>query len=264
MSEVATPIDLIDPVPEPKPRKPRGNGKALATVSEAPAPAPVSQGDAFAALFERLARDPSVDPARIQQFLQMKREEEDRSARGAFLAAFSKLQAELPAVERKGTGHNSKKYARFEDFIQTIRTHLAAHGFSLSFRLQSEQGSIRIIGVLGHEAGHQETTDLPLPADTTGNKNNVQAWGSTISYGKRYVGMTLLGIATEDEDDDAKAAGAGETITDAQCSTILDKIAETESDIAKFCAYFRVDGVAKLQAKDYQRAIEALAAKRRK
>jgi ERF superfamily protein len=259
MTETAQlPIDAIDPVVPSKPEKRRrahnANGsKELAVQSEAPAPAPVSEGDAFTALFERLARDPSVDPARIQQFLDMKTGEEDRRARHAFLAAFAKLQAELPAVERKGTGHNSKKYARFEDFIQTVKPHLAAHGFSLSFRLQSEQGTIRIIGVLGHEAGHQETTDLPLPADTTGNKNNVQAWGSTISYGKRYVGMTLLGIATEDEDDDGKAAGNTkpvERITEKQAKDLEALAKRADVDLQIIYDRFNVTALTDLTPAD--------------
>src|SRR5688572_4050692 len=101
MTEVATiPIDQIDPVKEPKTRR-RGNGKALAVATEAPPPAPVSEGDAMLALFERMARDPQIDPARIQEFLRMKREEEDRQAVRAFNAAMAAAKAEFePIVKR--------------------------------------------------------------------------------------------------------------------------------------------------------------------
>ena len=59
---------------------------------------------------------------------------------------------------------------------------------------------------------------LQEAGDKSGNKNDVQALGSTISYGKRYVGLTLLSIATEDEDDDGQKGGAAprETITEDQ------------------------------------------------
>jgi hypothetical protein len=102
--------------------------------------------------------------------------------------------------------------------------------------------------VLGHEDGHQEVTELPLPADTTGNKNAVQSWGSTISYGKRYVGLTLLGVATEDEDDDAKAAGAlaaGGVITEDQVAELQKMVVSTNT---KLPAFFRMLGVEKLEA----------------
>ena len=190
-----------------------------------------SESAAIIAMIERAARDPAVDIDKMQRLFLMSVEAKANAARTEFLAAFAKLQKDLPAVERKGTGHNSKKYARFEDFIETVKGPLAAHGFSLSFRINQigvavkdggpiEPSGIRITGVLGHEAGHQEDTSLTLPADKTGNKNDVQALGSTISYGKRYVGMTLLGIATEDEDDDGKAAGKGETITEEQAAAL--------------------------------------------
>jgi hypothetical protein len=137
----------------------------------------------------------------------------------------------LPAVERKGTGHNGKKYARFEDFIAKTMPVITDNAFSLTFRIDQTDTAIKITGVLGHEAGHQETTSLSLPADTTGNKNAVQAWGSSVSYGKRYVGMTLLGIATEDEDDDGKAAGgqAKQCITEEQAEQLSKLVAKTEA-----------------------------------
>ena len=181
--------------------------KQLAVVADNGTVMPWTEATAMLQMIERLARDSSVDPARIEQLLKLKREEEDRRARVLFQAAFAKLQADLPAVERKGTSHHGK-YARFEDFITTIKPHVAKHGFSLWFKHQNEGESIRVFGVLGHEAGHQETTDLLLPPDATGNKNPVQRGGSSIQYGKRYVGMSLLGVATEDEDDDGNMTSA--------------------------------------------------------
>ena len=200
-------------------------------------------------VLERLARDPSVDPARIQQLLQLKRDEEDRDARREFLDALASMQAVLPAVERKGTGHNDKKYARFEDFIAAIKPKLAEHGFSLTFRLKQEPTSVQVTGVLGHRSGHQEETSLTLPVDNTGNKNPVQALGSSTSYGKRYVGLTLLGIATEDEDDDGKKAGGPKTITEEQAKELGVRIQKTKAPAATIqiiFEHFKVDNLADL------------------
>lgn len=73
-----------------------------------------------------------------------------------------------------------------------------------------------VVGVLGHAGGHAEETAMTLPADMTGNKNPVQAWGSTASYGKRYVTLTITGIATEDEDDDGAGAIRGKRKSSAE------------------------------------------------
>ncbi len=236
----------------------------VAMRKDAAEPVVVNEGDALLAMIERAARDPSVDIDKMERLFAMRERMSAQQAKAAFLADLAKLQAVLPAVERKGTGHNQKKYARFEDFIEAIKPHLAAHGFSLTFRTAQSDTHVKVTGVLGHQAGHQESTDLSLPADTTGNKNAVQSWGSSTSYGKRYVGLTLLGIATEDEDDDGKAAGEGEMITEMQADAIRADLDGLNADIAKFCEHIGVDGIAKISVSKYARALEAIALKRRK
>ena len=222
----------------------------------------MSESGALLSMIERMARDTTIDPDRVERFFAMHQQAMARQARNDYLAAFAKLQASLPAVARKGTGHNAKKYARFEDVIDAIRAPLAQHGFSLSFRTKHEGSIVRITGILGHEAGHQEETDLPLPADTSGSKNAVQAWGSSISYGKRYVALTLLGIATED-DDDGKAAVAGPTITDDQAEQIKSALEDTGGLLPRFCAYWKLEKLTDLPAAKFADALASIQ-KRRK
>lgn len=215
--------------------------------------------DAFLAMIERAARDPSVDLDKMERLYALKEQNDTRRARSAFLAAFSALQSDLPSVERKGTGHNAKKYARFEDFVEAIRPKLSQHGFSLSHRVtQPTPDRIHITAVLGHREGHQEETTLALPMDTSGNKTAVHALASSISYGKRYTGMAIIGVATEDEDDDGKAAGAGTLITEEQETELRDLIEAKQAEIPKFCAYFKIEKLGDLKASDFQRAMTAL------
>jgi ERF superfamily protein len=273
MTEVAIPIDQIDPVPERKPRK-RANGKALAVQSEAPAPAPVSEGGPMLALFERMARDPTIDPARIQEFLRMKREEEDRQAQRAFNAAMAQAKAEFePIVKRhlvgydnKGGGKTSYKHEDLADIEAAVKPSLSSHGLSYRFRGASEPNEpVSVTCIVTHDGGHFEETTLRAGADNSGGKNSIQGIGSTITYLQRYTLKLALGLAAG-RDDDGRAAGEQPSmfITDAQCSTILDKIAMTESDVARFCKYMGVDGVEKIPANKFQRAIDALNAKGRK
>jgi hypothetical protein len=221
--------------------------------------------DAFLAMIERAARDPSVDLDKMERLFSLKEQNDQRRARSAFLAAFSALQSDLPAVERKGTGHNSKKYARFEDFIEAIRPQLVKHGFSLSHRVtQPTPDRIHVTAVLGHREGHQEETTLALPADTSGNKTAVHALASSISYGKRYTGMAIIGVATEDEDDDGKAAGAGDLVSDEQAEAIRNKITEVGANIDAFLKLGNVESISDIPAKDYNRVMHLLEAKKHK
>jgi hypothetical protein len=238
--------------------------KAVAKVEEVhvPAPQPVAEVDSLLNLIERAARDPNVDIDKMERLFGMRERMQAQAAKTSYLAALAVLQAALPAVERKGTGHNSKKYARYEDFIETIKEPMKSCNFSLSFRLKQEAALLRIVGVLGHKDGHQEETELALPADNSGNKNAVQALGSSISYGKRYVGMTLLGIATEDEDDDGKAAGSAprERITDEQVKEVEGFIEKAGVETQVILDKFSVKSLDELTPADHRTAISKLKA----
>jgi len=192
------------------------------------------------------------------------REQKSEVARGEFRRDFAAYQKDAPAVERKGTGHNAKKYARLEDVISTQREALSQHGFSLNHTIKQDDGKIRIVAVLGHRGGHVETTEIVLPIDMSGNKNPVQAHASTVSYGRRYTALALLGIAPEDEDDDGQAAGAGAVISDEQKATIEAAIKFTASDVKRFCKHFKITEVGKLPADKYDAAVEMLKAKAEK
>jgi hypothetical protein len=240
--------------------------KAVAKVEEVHVPAPQQavEGDSLLNLIERAARDPNVDIDKMERLFGMRERMQLQGSKTCYLAALSRMEAELPAIERKGTAHNNKKYARFEDFIEAVKPILAKHGFSLTFRIDQTDTAIKITGVLGHEAGHQETTSLSLPADTSGNKNPVQSWGSSISYGKRYVGMTLLGIATEDEDDDGKAAGGSERISSDQVEELRTILMDTGSDLARFYAMFEIECLEDMPKSKLQTARQMLAMKKKK
>lgn len=220
---------------------------------------PVGDDATVMRMIEALIQRPDVPIEKLQQIVALHERIKADQARREYLDAFSRLQAEMPPAVRRGTGHNNKRYARFEDVIEAARGPLCRYGFSLSFRVHHEGAVVRVTGVLGHAGGHQETTEMPLPADATGNKNNVQAWGSSISYGKRYVALTLLGIATDDDDDGQKASGV---ITGEQAKVLAKLITETGTDIAKFLELGGVESLSDIPAAQFEAAKGKLMAKK--
>ena len=250
---MSKPAEVIEgEVEAPKSRK------VAKLVTHPPAPA---EANSLIQMIERvLLQNPSIET--IERLLSMQQAVVADQKKTRYLAGLSRLQAKLPAVARKGTGHNQKKYARFEDLVETIKEPMAEDHFSLTFRIDQREGLIEVTGILGHEDGHQEATRLALPADTSGNKNAVQAWGSSISYAKRYVAMTLLGIATEDEDDDGKAAGAADLITDVQAGKIKSLIVEAGADTERFAAYMKVERIEDIPAARFAHAVGMLNKKR--
>ncbi len=133
------------------------------------------------------------------------------------------MQRRLPVLDELGevtdeSGAVKSTYASWEDTVETIRPILFRHGFALSFRPGlSARGEPVVVGVLRHEAGHKEEAELVLPADVSGGKNPVQAVGSSLSYGQRYVTKLLLNLASRrvEDDDDGQMAGSVQAERDA-------------------------------------------------
>lgn len=233
----------------------------------------VVAADAYLDMIERAARDPNVDIDKIERLMLMRERMMEKQARAAYSSALAEMQPKLPIVQRRGlikvpakdgkSGHETP-YALWEDINEAIRPHLAEHGFALSFRVAKEADRIEVTGVLSHRDGHSEDTMLSLPMDSTGSKNNVQAIGSSVSYGKRYTAGALLNLTSRGEDDDGTVAGAPNVITDEQIDNLRDLIAEVNADTAKFCAYLKVPSLAAIPAGKYAAAVAALEAKRAK
>jgi hypothetical protein len=233
---------------------------------------PASDSAALIAVISRAASDPNVDIDKMERLMQMHERLTERNARSAYASALADMQPELPVIERNGmirvpakdgkTGHETP-YALWEDINEAIRPFLAKHGFALSFRVKKDGDRVEVTGVLSHREGHSEETMLSLPMDSTGSKNNVQAIGSSTSYGKRYTAMALLNITTRGEDDDGKAAGLGNTITDEQFEALSKLMDEHGADLAKFCAYFKIDALVNLPLDKFDQAVTMVKAKRK-
>lgn len=162
--------------------------------------------DETISMFERLARDPGVPVEKLAELVALQERVLARQAKAAFEVAFADMQSDLPIIAELGRTDKGT-YARYEDIVKIVRPILKAHGFSLRFSTEwPETGGIRVTGILTHIGGHAERSTFHGDADKSGSKNEIQAQGSTTSYGRRYTTLDLLGIATE-RDDDAEAAG---------------------------------------------------------
>lgn len=187
-------------------------------------------GGQLVEIIERVAMNPDLPIEKLGQILDFQERIINRQAMEAFNASLAEMQSELPAVTERGKAHNTK-YATFEDINDTARPYMSKHGFGMSFRVKSGQGAIEITGILMHKMGHREETTLVLPADTSGSKNNVQAVGSSVSYGKRYVMCAMLNIATRGEDDDGHSSAPSKLVTSRQAAQI-SALAERKGEAA--------------------------------
>jgi len=231
----------------------------------------------FLMILADVAANPATNPSVMREMLDMQKEIVAEECKQAFDAAFIALQAELPVINKDGkieirakdaSGERSGKlqqatpYATFDSIMDAIQPLLTKHGFGLSFETQSANERLLVRGhLIGH--GHERHTEFPLPAETSGSKNNVQGWGSSMSYGKRYCTIALLNIrsrAMQDADTDGfpgdfkRAKGGGlaeapkkaETLTDDEAIELRDFMDTCKVPVPKFCQHFGIAKVADL------------------
>lgn len=222
-----------------------------------------SETTAIISMIERAARDPQVDIDKMERLMLMQERAMERRARSAYAAALAIMQPDLPSVKERGGikdrfGNVQSTYALWEDINEAIKPVLAKHGFAISFRVEHPANGIAVTGVLSHEEGHSEQTTIVLPHDTSGSKNAVQAVGSSVSYGKRYTASALLNLTSHGEDDDGKAAGRVNTITEEQAMLLRELIEATNSDERGVLTYVRASDIASISADKYDGLVAML------
>lgn len=201
--------------------------------------------DPFLAMIERAADRPDI----LDKLVDVRNAELRRRAEVAFWADFAQMQPSLPTIDRNGcieirkkdsagerTGdvQQSSKYALWADILEACSPHMLQFGFGISFRQSTTpEGKILVTGILSHRDGHRETNSIALMHDSTGSKNAVQAVGSSLSYGMRYMGTMLLGIASKQGDDDGKAAGAPEEVSEDAVAAFVAKVDQHKASLPR-------------------------------
>ena len=195
---------------------------------------------------------------------------EKNLARKAFDNAMSAAKAEIPVIiknrEVDFTSAKGRTNYRHEDMAGIARVVdpiLTKHGLSYRYRTETDQGVVTVTCIVSHRDGHSEENSLSAGRDETGNKNNIQAVGSTITYLQRYTLKAALGLAASD-DDDAKTSANAEKITEAQATELIELCEAVGADRARFLKYLKIASLDELPKAKFADAKAALEAKRAK
>ena len=235
----------------------------------APAPRNTDQGNgsgALMAMIERAVLDPSYDVEKLKALLAIKKEWEADEARKAFAAAKVAFRAEAPTVTKdKHVGFESRKtdsktdywHATLGNIVDTVAPLLAKHGLAHSWTPhQDDNGMINVTCTLTHVMGHSESVTMRAHADTTGNKNAIQAIASAKTYLERHTFTAITGTATADQDDDGE--GTTPMIDDKQKAELIDLIKKSGADTAKYLGHMQVRSLDELPAARFPPARKAL------
>lgn len=179
---------------------------------------PQSTSAAMLAVVIRAAADPSVDVNKMERLLAMQERIMARDAEIAFNDSMKTVQERAPRIKKDArNAQTNSTYARLESVHKALVPLYTEHGFSLSYG--SADCPIadhrRVTCKVSHAAGHSRDYFLDLPLDQLGAKGNpnktlMHAFGSTISYGRRYLALMIFNVATTDDDDGNAAGGSVE------------------------------------------------------
>jgi hypothetical protein len=234
----------------------------IAVKNELVASAETIEGDQYLALIERIVLNPAVDPAKMQAILDVKERMMNKEAEQAFNRDYLAAKLKMPRVRKDGAveyleDKNNKsgpkvtafKYAKYEDIDKAVRPIEEEYGFSRMFTTgprPGDGGGIVVYCTLLHKSGHSIKAEIPVALDVSGGKNNIQAMGSSFSYGKRYTTEMIWDIVKEGADDDANSV---ETIDEKQFKKLKKLIEETETVELDFIAYYGIEALDQLPKK---------------
>ena len=228
-----------------------------------------TQADFFTAI-ERLAVNPDVDVAKIQQILDMQEQVLNRNARQAFNAAMMRAQSRIELIAENRTNQQTHSdYADLTAILLKAKPIYTSEGFSLMFYEgeTSKENHKRVYVDIMHEQGHTETRYVDLAIQTTGiagkaMMTQIHGEGSAFSYGRRYLTCMIFNIPTGDDDDGNRAGSEPAYITDKQLSTITDMINAKNVNESKFLTFMGCESLEKIPADQYAQAMTALRAAR--
>jgi len=233
-------------------------------------PETVDSSNAIISMIERIAMDPNLPLERLQTMMEMQERYEDRKAKLQFSEALTAAKIEMPQVLTNQ--YNSQTKSRYSDLAaidRGISPVITKHGFTMSFypEKSSMENHYGVGCTLSHNGGHDKEYHADIPADNAGikgtvNKTGTHAFGSSMSYGRRYLKTMIFDVSTVD--DDGNAAGRGLVVDEGQLKEIRSLIEDANADISLFCNYFGIESLVDLPASKFNDAVTSLNLKKAK
>ena len=123
-------------------------------------------------------------------------------------AALAKAQGAIRNATKDSEADAVKyryKYADLAAIWDACRTPLSDNGLAVMQRVRTEDDSVVVTTMLIHSSGQWVRDFCRFPVA----QRTPQAYGSAITYARRYTLAALVGVAADDEDDDGSAASKG-------------------------------------------------------
>jgi hypothetical protein len=122
--------------------------------------------------------------------------------RAPIFAALASAQAQMgKAVKDSKNPAFKSTYADLSSVMDACLPALNANGIAVLQPLHDEDGKLYVKTILAHASGATLECRVPLIV----GKNDMQGYGSAVTYARRYGLMAMAGIAPDDDDGNAAA-----------------------------------------------------------
>lgn len=204
----------------------------MSTLATTEAPPRADPMQMIATLIEK-----GVSVADMKDLFELQRRHEEQQSIRAYAEAVTDFQMRCPSIHKKRTadigGKFQYQYASYDDIDFEIRPLLNECGLVVSFssQLVPAAKAMEITCTIRHgiyATEHRMTVPIPGSA-----MNDAQAYGSALSYAKRYALTAALNIIVTDSDDDAQRAKMT-MVTDEELKRLEALIAEKRVDVTRF------------------------------
>lgn len=127
---------------------------------------------------------------------------------GKLAEALAKAQGQMkPAVKDSINPHFRSNYADLAACWAAIREPLSSNGLAVTQFVNTNESGVEVATQLMHVSGEYIRSECWLPVTA----KTAQAYGSAITYARRYSLAALVGLSAEDDDGNAASAG-GQTV----------------------------------------------------
>jgi len=208
----------------------------------------------------KIAMAGGADLGQLEKMLTLQERWDANEAKKAYHLAMAEFKKQPPQINKDKTVKYSGthySHASLGNVTEKINAALGEHGLTSSWKTTQESNIITVTCSITHKMGHSESTALSSPPDNSGKKNPIQAMGSAISYLQRYTLLSLTGLATQDQDDDAQTADVA-FIDDEQQNQIGEMMITSNVNQDHFLRYLKVESVEKIPSSMFKRVMQDL------
>ena len=225
-----------------------------------------------------------VDAAQLEKLMDLSERWYKMQAEQQFNDALAKCQHEIhecPVIKAETNPHTRSKYASLDAIAAAVVPIYSRHGFSLTFGqgepVEAKKADhIRLVATLRHAGGFSREYWLDLPLDGQGSQggrsamNRVQALGSTVTYGRRYLICPIFNVALRGEDTDGNmpepADGPINVEQRESVNRLIDEchaLGASEKFLPGFVSFMGITSIAEMPRSKFAAAVKNLQGRRK-